>query len=95
MLENEESKCKIDDIEARVMLEFIRFVYCGRVEKIDNIAQGLLYAASKYDIPDLKPLCSSSLALHLSIENVLETIVLADLHQETRLKMFCIEFILK
>jgi speckle-type POZ protein len=95
MRESEESKCKIEDIEGRVMMEFLRFIYCGHVENIDEIAADLLYVANKYDVPDLKPLCSISMVSKLALENVLQTAVLADLHGDEHLKSYCELFIMR
>lgn len=93
MRENKECKATIDDIGEKALFEFLRFVYCGRVEGIDEEARELLYAATKYDVSDLKPLCVVSLAEHLSLANVIDTMMLADLHGEKYLKKFCIDFV--
>jgi len=93
MIEGSEKKVLINDIEGRTLMELIRFVYSGKVNEIDTIAGELLYAANKYDLQDLKPLCVESLALNLGVDNVLETLVLADLHQEKYLKKFAMDFI--
>lgn len=93
MIEGEQKKVKIDDIDPRALTELIRFIYSGKVNEIESIAGDLLYAANKYDLQDLKPLCIESLALNLTPSNVLETFLLADLHQEKALKKFCLDFI--
>lgn len=93
MRENSENRAKIADISPPAFLEFLRFIYCGKVEGVDEHAVELLYAATKYDIQDLKPLCVKSLAENLSITNCLETVLLSDLHDEKKLKRFCIDFI--
>ena len=93
MLENKEGRCLIDDIDGKSLMEFLRFVYCGRVEGIDEVASELIYAASKYDLPDLKPLCVASLTSKLTLDNAINTLMLADLHGEKDLKMFCIDYV--
>ncbi|CAG9797118.1 unnamed protein product [Chironomus riparius] len=93
MKEGTEKKVLIDDIDGRTLMELIRFVYSGKVYEIDSIAPELIYAANKYDLQDLKPLCVESLALNINIDNALETFVLADLHQEKYLKKFSMDFI--
>lgn len=93
MRENNEKRAKIEDISAPAVTEFLRFIYCGKVEAVDEHAVELLYAATKYDIQDLKPLCVLSLAENLSITNAIETMMLADLHGEVLLKRFCIGFV--
>lgn len=93
MLESKEGQAKISDISGKALKEFLRFVYCGRVENIDEVATDLIYAASKYDLPDLKPLCVASLTTKLCVENALDTMMLANLHDELQLKNFCIDFV--
>ena len=91
--EKKENKALIKDMSGKALMEFLRFVYCGRVGYIDDIDGELLNAASEYDLPDLKPICVNSLASKLSAENVLETMMLAELHGETQLKRLCIDFV--
>lgn len=93
MKENKEKRAKIEDISAPAFTEFLRFIYCGKVEEIDEHAVELLYAATKYDIQDLKPYCVLSLAENLAVPNVIETMMLADLHGEMKLKRFCIDYV--
>lgn len=92
MVESEENEVTISDISSQALTEFLRFIYCGKVQEIDEIANELLYCANKYDVPDLKPICVRSLAKMLSKSNVLETMMLAELHGELELKKFCIDF---
>jgi speckle-type POZ protein len=93
MLESKEGRAKIDDIDGKALMEFLRFVYCGRVEGIDDVAAELIYAASKYDLPDLKPLCVASMTSKLTMDNAIDTMMLADLHGENQLKKFCIDYV--
>lgn len=92
--EGEEKKALIDDIDSGALKEFLRFLYCGRVKDIDPIAVDLLYAAEKYDLKDLKPLCVKSLTSNISLTNAIDTFILADLHSEEGLKKYCVDFIL-
>lgn len=93
MRESKENKATIEDIDGKALMELLRFLYSGRVENLDDVACDLLYAATKYDVPDLKPLCVSSLTKQLSPSNVIETMMLADLHNEQELKSFCVDYI--
>lgn len=92
--EGEDKKAVIDDIDSRALKEFLRFLYCGRVCEIESIAVELMYAAEKYDIKDLKPLCTESLIKNISVKNAIETFILADLHHEEDLKAYSLDFIL-
>jgi hypothetical protein len=46
MLESKEGRAIITDIDTNALMEFLRFVYCGRVENIDHVATDLLYYAA-------------------------------------------------
>lgn len=50
MLESKENKVAITDISPRALEEFLRFLYSGKVNDINEIASELLYAANKYDV---------------------------------------------
>jgi BTB/POZ domain len=90
-----ESILKIEDVGSKAMLEFLRFIYCGYVNDIDEITSDLLLAAQKFDVPDLKPLCSVALARKLTLKSALETIVLANKYGEKYLETHCKNFILR
>jgi hypothetical protein len=94
--EGEEKKAVIDDIDSKALKEFLRFLYCGRVSEteIESVAVDLIYAAEKYGLKDLKPICVQSMIKTISLDNAIETYILADLHQEKPLKKFTLDFIL-
>ncbi len=91
--EGEAKKAKIDDISSTALKEFLRYLYCGRINNIDSIAAELIYAAEKYDLKDLKPLCVLSLMKTISVEGAVDTLILSDLHNELSLKQFALEYI--
>ncbi|KAG5684603.1 hypothetical protein PVAND_013828 [Polypedilum vanderplanki] len=93
LLEGTEKRAKIDDIDPKSLKELIRFIYSGRVDEIDQIANELIYAAGKYELEDLKPLCVRSLGINISNDNCLNTFVLADLFMEEDLKKYTMAFI--
>lgn len=92
MLESKENIVSVGDINYKTMLEFLRFIYCGIVHKIDKIAFELLYAATKYDVPDLLPFCVASLAKNLHVTNVIDVFSHANMHEQDELAQFCVEF---
>ncbi|XP_001602264.2 speckle-type POZ protein-like isoform X1 [Nasonia vitripennis] len=92
MKEKQQSEVRILDIEKEVLEELIRFLYTGRVKEIDTIAPGLLAAADKYALNDLKLMCERSIFSNLTVDNVLNTLVIADRHNSLTLKQQAIEF---
>jgi len=91
--EHKEGRVIVDDVDYETMLELMRYFYYGNVHNTRIVAGKLLYAAEKYDVPRLKPACVASLADCLSTNNVIETLILADLQRENDLKTYCIKFI--
>lgn len=92
--EGEEKKAVIDDIDSKSLKEFLRFLYCGRVNEIETVATDLIHAAEKYGLKDLKPLCVQSMIKTISMDNAIETFIIADLHGESYLKKFSLDYIM-
>lgn len=77
--ESQENVAKIDDIESTTMLELLRFIYCGKVENLEELDYELLIAANKYGINELKDICVSSLMENFEQVGFLKVFLLADL----------------
>jgi speckle-type POZ protein len=93
MLEGKSNRVKIEDVDPEVMTEVLRFIYTGKIINIDKMADLLLPVADKYALDRLKSLCEEALSVNLDIENVADTLILADLHSALQLKFQAIEFI--
>ena len=75
--ENLTNKIKIEDIEPDVFHELLRFIYTGRINSttMETMAAGLLIAADKYFLIELKNECEKYLVLQMSPENCVELIL--------------------
>jgi len=94
MEEKKTSRVEIKDVEADVMAEMLRFVYTGKTAtSLETTAADLLAAADKYALERLKVMCEEALCNGLTVENVSEVLILADLHSAEQLKCQAIEFI--
>lgn len=93
MEERKQNRVEITDVEHNVMTEMLRFVYTGKVSNLDKMADELLAAADKYALERLKVMCEESLCNGLSVDNVCEILVLADLHSADQLKTHAMDFI--
>jgi speckle-type POZ protein len=93
MLENERSRVEIEDIDGDIMLEILRFIYTGKTQNIEKLADALLSAADKYCLERLKVQCEETLCITIDKDNVADTLILADLHSATQLRQQAIEFI--
>ncbi|KAM5151933.1 speckle-type POZ protein-like isoform 2-T2 [Mantella aurantiaca] len=91
--ENKQNEVDIHDVEPKVFKEMMRFIYTGKAPNLDKMADNLLAAADKYALERLKVLCEEALCSNLSVENVADVLILADLHSAEQLKAQAIDFI--
>jgi speckle-type POZ protein len=86
---------KVEDIEPDVFQEILRFIYTGRMHStaMNQMAPGILAAADKYLLQDLKTRCETHLIRQMSAENCLELLSLATHHPAEHLKKYAIEYL--
>ena len=73
--------------------EMLLFIYSGQAKKLQQKAASLLMAAEKYDLMELKQRCEASLSHDLDVDNVLDMLVLADLHRASNLRDLALKFV--
>uniref|UniRef100_G3WQ43 Speckle type BTB/POZ protein like n=1 Tax=Sarcophilus harrisii TaxID=9305 RepID=G3WQ43_SARHA len=93
MEESKKNRVEINDVDPEVFKEMMRFIYTGKAPNLDKMADNLLAAADKYALDRLKVMCEEALCSNLSVENVADILILADLHSAEQLKAQAIEFI--
>ncbi|XP_065203941.1 speckle-type POZ protein B-like [Planococcus citri] len=91
--ENELNRIDIEDINETVVEGMLNYIYTGKCDDLDELAEGLLAAADKYDLGRLKIMCAKKLIEGLSVENAANVLVLADMHHQEDLKRGAIKFI--
>ncbi|CRK98227.1 CLUMA_CG011590, isoform A [Clunio marinus] len=77
MEEAAENCVTLHDVDSVTMKELLRYIYCETVESIDALAPKLIYEAEKYHLDNLKMMCKNSLISNLSIDNVLDNLIIA------------------
>jgi speckle-type POZ protein len=82
MVEKESSELTVEDIDSKTMQELINFMYTGRVEEIEAVAASLLYAAEKYQVLGLKPICINHIKNTLTGDNVWDALQLSDIFND-------------
>lgn len=87
------NEATFEDIDSKTLMEFLRFIYCGKVNNIDDVALDLLSVAHKYRYKNLKKLCVASLMENVKEDNAMEILKLADAYNEKHLKDNCIDYI--
>ncbi|CAF3394360.1 unnamed protein product [Rotaria socialis] len=93
MLENERARVEIEDIDGDIIFEILRFIYTGKIQNIDKLADALLPAADKYCLERLKVQCEETLCTTIDKDNVADILILADLHSAAQLRQQSIDFI--
>ncbi|XP_065205314.1 speckle-type POZ protein B-like isoform X24 [Planococcus citri] len=91
--ESELNRVDIEDINEAVTEGMLKYIYTGKCDDLDKLAEGLLAAADKYDLRRLKIMCAQKLIEGLSIENATNVLILADMHHHEDLKREAINFI--
>ncbi|XP_065357150.1 speckle-type POZ protein-like [Calliphora vicina] len=86
MKENEDNCVNIEDFDSDVCEEMLRYIYTGKVPKLDEMWDELLAVADKYNLNGLKTICEQKLTSDLSMENAAKKLVLIDRYGFRKLK---------
>ncbi len=93
MEENAKNQVTIEGHRADVVREMLTYIYTGSVPNLKKMTEPLFSIADMYALEELKLLCERELAKRLSIQNAVETLVLADQYSAVNLRGVCIDFI--
>ena len=93
MKESLENNVKLVDIDVDTLEEMLCFIYNGKVKNLKENAVNLLAAGEKYDLKELKQSCEESISLNLRVENVLDMLVTAYIHDASYLSALAMKFI--
>lgn len=91
----QEGVVKITDLSHEIMEEMLLYIYTEEIPKIDELAFELLPAADKYQLEDLKDRCEKKLINVLLEENVIQMLILSDMHNAKKLKKEALAYIKK
>jgi speckle-type POZ protein len=72
---------------------FLRFLYTGEVDKLDEMYLELFTAADKYDVRPLREICIQHMATNISVDNAVEVLALAERHSIGTVKSSALKFI--
>ena len=91
MKECQTDRVEIKDVEAEIFEEVIEFLYSGLLpNNINAIAMDLLPIADRYEVDQLKKMCEAAIRRNLSVENVIDALLLAEVHDCKFLMASCI-----
>lgn len=96
--EKQKSMVVIKDMESNVLENLLCFIYTGEADMLKNgdyqygTVADLLIAADKYAVDSLKEECALHLSLELDVENAARYLVLAHLHNSSKLHEAALNF---
>ena len=101
MTEKKTRKVEVTDLDPDIVSELLTFIYTGQTPKLtkgqtskdDTYAKGLLQAAEKYQLEQLKKICVEKLCNNVDVKNCLDYLVIGDLFQADKLKKACLQII--
>lgn len=93
MKEKQEKQVNIEDINANVFKEVLRYIYTNTVNDLNTHAENLFKAADKYNLSKLTIICVDELTRSLNIENAARILTLANKHNARILKERTLNFI--
>lgn len=91
--ESVDRKTILQDIDGDTMIEILRYIYTRNVQNIETLASGILYGAEKYGLTKLKIICAETMIKKVSVHNVIDYFILAELHNEKTLMNHCLKLI--
>jgi speckle-type POZ protein len=92
--EMQSGKVEVEDIDPDVFQEVLRYLYSGltRSTAMEVMATGLLVAADKYLLDELKTRCETHLIRKMSAKNCMDMLALTTHNPAEYLKKFAIEY---
>ncbi|PWA72362.1 SKP1/BTB/POZ domain-containing protein [Artemisia annua] len=95
--EKDASAINIPDMSIELTQAFLSYLYSNNIEYQDFLSHrfDLLRAADKYDVADLKEACQENIIEDIHSENVLERLQISFMYHASRLKVCCIEYLVK
>lgn len=93
-------KCKyasnvieISDVSPAALSDLLAYLYIGTAPNLSTVAEELLKVSKKYELPHLVTKCINELKMNIMVDNVVEMLLLAELHGISDLKKVCLNFI--
>ena len=79
--------------DPQVVEEMVTYLYTGKVPNMESMAKDVYAIAHMYQISHLKHLAEQQLANTLTMENIIETLILAERLEGDQLRGACLEYI--
>jgi len=83
----------LEDFSAETIEKFIQYLHIGRLNEVDQFAEGLFKFASRYSVEKLNELCVKSLAKTFSEKNIVCSLKLAFEFKNAELKNYVLFYV--
>jgi len=94
MKESTTKEIQITDTNVELFKEFLSYLYTGKYnDRQEDLIPDFLLLADKYDVRGLKLECERKLSNHLTVDNVMQKLWLADTYNSPFLKQYSVDFI--
>ena len=93
MKEQRTNVVEISDVDQAVISDMLAYIYTGCAPNLDTLVKDLLKVADKYELSELFAMCEDKLKADMKVANVIELLILADMHNASRLKGTCLNYI--
>ena len=96
MVEADAGKATIKDHKMKIVREIIKFIYTGKVDKInDKNAEALFKAANQFLLEGMKNICELYLMSKVTLDNAIDMMALGHVYQADGLKKRAKEIIVE
>ncbi|XP_023326496.1 speckle-type POZ protein B isoform X2 [Eurytemora carolleeae] len=97
MREKATKQINLVDIDPDIFKALLMYIYGGKITNFHDHDKSskILKAADQYGLLGLKRRCEESLCSSLNIQNCLDHLITADLHNATKLKILVIKFVVE
>jgi len=94
LLESVQNIVEVKEVDPNALEAFLYFMYTDKIEENHlQHASDLLVLANRYDVPDLKDMCTQTLAHNLTVQNAAGILSIADTTHTPILKRCALQFI--
>ncbi|XP_065224450.1 speckle-type POZ protein-like [Planococcus citri] len=76
----------VNNMDEEVLRAMLRYIYTGKCENFEKLADKLFVAAAKYGLKGLQKICEETLCETLSVKNAARLLVFAEEHHADKLK---------
>jgi len=85
---------EIKEMDVDTLRAILKYIYSGELGNMETNAMSLMEASDRFDMPELKQICENYLiGNYIKIENIIDTLLMADLHKAKMLKKAAMDMI--